>query len=108
MKEEKETTTPVSEAQIKQWKARWGEVFEITTNTDEGKVASYFKKPNLDCISAASKFATEDPIKSGNILFENCKLWLNPAIEGDDEAKMGIIQALGQLFKVKEAEIKKL
>ncbi len=115
-KVEKETTPVeypggVSEAQIKQWKGRWGEVHQVTVPLDdEGKNFGYgyFKKPNLETISAAGKFTETDPIKSGTIIFENCKLWISDEIKESDEAKLSCIGRVGQLFKVRAATIKKL
>ncbi len=98
------------EAQIKRWKAKYGEVNQITVPIDDegNTVTAYFRKPDLNIIAAASKFAETDPIKSGLILFENCWLGGDETIKQDDEAKLSAIKSLGKLFKVRDAEIKKL
>ncbi|GIV42048.1 MAG: hypothetical protein KatS3mg034_1358 [Vicingaceae bacterium] len=99
----------ITEAQIKKWKAKYGDVYAITVNIEEDtKATAYFRKPDLQIISAAAKFADIDPIKSGNIMLENCWLAGDEIIKEDEEAKLGVIKKLGELFKIKEAEIKKL
>lgn len=101
----------VTEAQIKQWKARWGEVHLVEVPADdEGKTKlyGYFKKPSLDIISASARFAESDPIKSGTVLFENCWLGGDETLKENDEARLSCMKALGKLFKVREAIIKKL
>jgi len=99
----------VSEAQIKRWKAKYGEVYAISVKDENGEdLTGYFRKPDLNVIAAASKFAEADPVKSGIVMFENCWLGGDEAIKDDDEAKLGVIKSLGQLFKIKEAEVKKL
>lgn len=101
---------PILEQKIKQWKEKYGVVHQIDVPLeDESQVATaYFRKPDLQLISAAAKFSESDPIKSGNILFENCWLGGDELVKSDDEARLSAIQALGQIFKVRTAAIKKL
>lgn len=98
-------------AQIKKWKQDHGEVHQIDVPLDdEGKkiATGYFKKPNLEIMSAAAKYAESDPVKSGSVLFENCWLDGDQQLKNNDEAKLSAIAQLGQLFKVRAASIKKL
>ena len=97
-------------AQIKQWKARHKEIFEIEVPLDDkgNKATAYFKKPDLTLIGAASKFSDSDPIKTGNILFEGCWVGGDETIKENDEARLSAMQTLGQLFKVRQATLKKL
>jgi hypothetical protein len=98
----------VTPAQINAWKAKHKEVYAIAVD-DEGKeLVGIFKKPDMATISAASRFASSDPVKSGEILFESC--WLGGDIELKelDELKVSCFGKLAELFKVKEATIKKL
>ncbi len=101
----------VSQAQIKRWKSQYGDVYAIEVKLDDKgkqKAVGYFRKPDLNIIAAASRFADTDPIKSGEVLLENCWLDGDDVIKTDDEAKMGVLTQLGKLFKIKEAEVKKL
>jgi len=100
----------ITAAQIKEWKKRHGDVFQIdVTLDDEGNQASaFFKKPDLKIVGLAAKFAEVDPVKSGNIMFESCWLGGNEIVKTNDEAKLSAIKELGTLFKVRQAQIKKL
>jgi len=97
----------VSYEQLATWKEET-EVHLVAVKTESGVVNGYFKKPNLQVIGAASKYATTDPVKSGLILFESCWLAGDPEMREVDEIKMSAIGKLGDLFKVYEAEVKKL
>lgn len=101
------------EIQINEWKNKYGSVYAITIpgNTDDGEKDSftgYFRKPNLKIISASSRFANDNPVKSGEILFENCWLGGDQEIKDNDELKLTAITKINELFKVREADIKKL
>lgn len=104
------STDVVLEAKIKQWKNQYGEVHQVDVPLDdEGNSAvAYFRKPDLNMISAASKFIKTDPIKSSVILFNSCWLDGDAIIKDNDEAKMSACQQIGQLFRVRTATIKKL
>lgn len=99
----------VTQAQIKRWKAKYGDIFAISVKiSNKEKATCYLKKPDLNIITASAKFAKTDPIKGGTVVLENCWLGGDKIIKQDDEAKLGVIKKLGELFKVKEAEVKKL
>jgi hypothetical protein len=100
----------MNEAQIKSWKAKHGEVYAISVADEatEKEYTGYFKKPDLKIIAASAKFTTEDPVKAGIVLMENCWLGGDEELKNNDEMKMGVIQQLSTLFKVKQATIKKL
>lgn len=98
----------ISEAQINQWKIRWKEIYQIEIPGEEQVYVGYVRKPDLDVLSAASRFSETDPIKAGNIMFENCFLGGDEAIKENDELKLSVIQAISKLVKIREAQIKKL
>lgn len=107
--EKKNLPGGVTELQLNKWKSQYGEVKLISVPLDdEGKnhAHGYFRKPDLDIIAAASKFAQDEPFKSGNVLFENCFLGGDPEIKNDDECKMSAIVAMKGIFKVRVAVIK--
>jgi len=109
--EHKESSaSSVTEAQIKQWKQRWGNVAQITvTIDDEGnKATGFFKKPGLDTIAAAATRMGSDPIGSGRIVFENCWLGGDEIIKTNDEALFAIILEVNKLFKYRTTEVKNL
>lgn len=99
----------VTPAQLKRWKAEHGEVHLIDVPMEEGEVLyGYFKKPTLEVISATARFAESDPIKGVLVLFEGCKLKIDPGMEQISEAKIAAAKRLMPLFKIRTAGIKKL
>lgn len=101
----------ISQAQLGQWKNRWGNVFLVEVPMDdEGnqKAAAYFKKPGIDVISAAARFMESDPLKGANVIFESCWLGGDEVIKEDDEARLSCMQSLGKLVTIRTSTIKKL
>ena len=92
----------VTKEQIKEWKEKYGELFQITV---EGK-SCILRKPNRKDLSYAS--VVKDPIKMSEVLLNN--LW----VEGDEDIKtddtlfMAVVNKMDEVLKVKEAEVKKL
>ena len=89
--------------QIKEWKAKHGELFEITV---EDK-SCILHRPTRKDLSYAS--AVKDPIKMSEVMLN--ALW----VDGDEEIKedddslfLAAIQKMQEILEVKEAEIKKL
>lgn len=92
----------VTKEQIKEWKAKYGDLFEVTV---EGKTC-ILRKPNRKDLSYSS--VVKDPIKMSETLLN--RLWLggDEEIKTDDELFMATVNVMEDVLKVKEAEIKKL
>ena len=92
----------VTKEQIKEWKAKYGDLFEVTV---EGKTC-ILRKPNRKDLSYAS--VVKDPIKMSETLLN--RLWLggDEEIKTDDELFMATVNVMEDVLKVKEADIKKL
>ena len=92
----------VTKEQIKEWKEKYGELFQITV---EDK-SCILRKPNRQDLSYAS--VVKDPIKMSETLLN--RLWLggDEEIKTDDELFMATVNVMEDVLKVKEAEIKKL
>ena len=88
--------------QIKEWKAKHGELFEITV---EDK-SCILHRPTRKDLSYAS--AVKDPIKMSEVMLK--QLWVagDEEIKTDDELFMAVVAKMDEVLKVKEAEIKKL
>ncbi len=89
-------------------KAKHGEIHEVKSVKDGNTHFTYVKKPNLDIISAAAKYAEDDPVKSGLIMFESTRVGGSEEVIADDELKTGVMKYVGTLFKTVEAKGKKL
>jgi len=88
--------------QIKEWKAKHGELFEITV---EDK-SCILHRPTRKDLSYAS--AVKDPIKMSEVMLK--ALWVDgdEEIKEDDSLFLAAIQKMQDILEVKEAEIKKL
>lgn len=88
--------------QIKEWKAKHGELFEITV---EDK-SCILHRPTRKDLSYAS--AVKDPIKMSEVMLN--ALWIagDKEIKEDDSLFLAAIQKMQDILEVKEAEIKKL
>ena len=92
----------VTKEQIKEWKEKHGELFQITV---EDK-SCILRKPNRKDLSYA--IVVKDPIKMSEVLLNN--LWVagDEDIKTDDTLFMAVVNKMDEVLKVKEAEIKKL
>lgn len=88
--------------QIKEWRAKHGELFEITV---EDK-SCILHRPTRKDLSYAS--AVKDPIKMSEVMLN--ALWVagDEEIKEDDSLFLAAIQKMQEILEVKEAEIKKL
>ena len=88
--------------QIKEWKAKHGELSEITV---EDK-SCILHRPTRKDLSYAS--AVKDPIKMSEVMLN--ALWVagDEEIKEDDSLFLAAIQKMQDILEVKEAEIKKL
>ncbi len=88
--------------QIKEWKDKHGELFQITV---EGKTC-ILRKPNRKDLSYVS--VVKDPIKMSETLMNH--LWVagDEEIKTNDDLFLAAVNKIDEVIKVKEAEIKKL
>lgn len=109
-KTEKKELLPggVTAAQINAWKKQHKEVYKVSVDDDGKLVVGYFKKPDLAVISAASRFAKSDPVKSGQIIFESCWLSGDVELKEVEELQASCFGKLAELFKLREASLEKL
>lgn len=94
--------------EITAFKAKYGEVHEVKSVKDGEVHYTYVRKPDLAILSAAAKYADSDPIQSGTIMLNSTRIGGSDAVLDDAEMKIGVIQYVGTIFKVVEAEGKKL
>lgn len=92
------------EEQIKEWKNKYGSVFELSV---DGRRA-YLRKPDRKTLSYASTAGQTDPLKFNEVLLKGCWLGGDEEIRTDDELFLAASAKLGELIQVKEAELKKL
>ena len=94
----------VTKEQIKQWKAKYKEVFVLRV---DDKVA-YLRTPDRATLSYASTLATKDPMKFNEAILTNCWLRGDEEIKTDDALFLSASSKLGELIQIKEATLEKL
>ncbi len=94
----------VTKEQIKEWKDKHGEIWELAV---ADKVA-YVRTPTRKEVSASSTMALTDPIKSNEFLLKTCWLGGDNEIKEVDSYFFGAVSQLEQIVEIKEATIKKL
>lgn len=100
-----------TEAQIQEWKKKHAEIYEIRVpkNDDETEfLFGYFKKPDRSVIANAMRYATDNPIKAGEIQFNGCVIACQQEMKDDTEYFLSAMQQVGSLVKIREATLKKL
>lgn len=113
MAEAKKFIYPASDAQINNWKSRHNGVYAVSVVAEDkdGKpieVHGYFSKPDLKVIGAMGRIAQEDPIRAASVMFESCKISVDPLMESNDEIKLAAQTQVASLFKYYGATVKKL
>ena len=80
----------------------------ITIDDDEQTHATYFLKPTLDHLQVLADYAKKGEEMTGlAILFNTCRVAGSADVLTDDEMKASAYKALAQLFKRREAVVKK-
>lgn len=93
-----------TEEQIQEWKRKYGDVYSIET----GDSVCYVQKPDRSTMKAIAAVGMNDPIRSNEVMLENCWLGGDESIKTDDAKFFAVSPKLALLIEVKEAELKKL
>lgn len=101
--EGKELKGKATAEKIAEWKKQYGEVYAVSV--DES--VCYLHKPNRNILSAVSTLAN-DPIRSAEFLLNNCWLGGDEDIKTNDDLFLGVASQLGEIVKVKTAQLVKL
>ena len=89
-------------------KQKHGEIHEVKSVKDGATHFSYVKKPDINIISATASDIESDPIGSLVVMFNSTWIGGSDAVKSDDEMKLGVAKYVSVLFKIVEAEGKKL
>jgi hypothetical protein len=93
-----------SKAKIEEWKKQYGNVFRIEVDDKE----CYLKKPTRKALSYSMQAGKESPIKSNEILLNECWLAGDEEIKTDDSLFLSVSAKLGEIIAIREAELEKL
>ena len=95
-----------TEDQLKSWKEKYGEVYEISCD-DKKAVLHKPTRKDLSFASAGSNQA-KDSVKFSEILLKQCWVDGDMEFQTDDTYFFAAVPTLNALSEIKEAEIKKL
>lgn len=103
MSNEKKLSGQTSEEQLKKWKEKFGEVFEVSV----GEKICYLKKADRNIMRAALPFLEKDRIKYMELIIENCWLGGDETMKTNDDDFFAITDAVPEITSKRSAEIKK-
>ena len=92
-----------TEKQIADWKKKHGEVYKVTV---DGKNC-YLHKPDRKTLAYVST-AKDTPIRMSELMLNNCWIDGDEEIKTDDALFLGVVQQMGALISIKQAELVKL
>ena len=94
--------TPSPE-QIQQWKAQYGDVFEVAVDGSR----AFLKKPDRKVLNYAMTQAQTNPLGFAEVILKNCWLAGDEVIKTDDSLFLAVSSKLDGLLQIKEAALKK-
>ncbi len=98
----------VTEEQINSWKKEHRKVFSIEIEDDGELFIGYFHRPSMETMSAVTKLAKTDDVKSTTVMFDNCWLGGDSVMKTDMVVKMAAIKELGEMFSAAVGTLKNL
>lgn len=90
--------------QIKNWKAKYGDVFAIEI---DGKYA-YFKPAIRKIVRFATSKGQTNPMAFAEAIIENCWIGGDEELKTNDSYFLSLMQKVDELVEIKEATLKKL
>lgn len=96
----------VTDGQITAWKQQHKRVVEVSIMEDGIDYVGYFKRPNMETISAVNKVAKSDELKASEVLLKNCWLGGAPEIKEDAIISLAATTQLSSLMNACIGSIK--
>lgn len=96
----------VDEIQLNMWRQRYRRVFTICVTDFGEQHVGYFRRPDMEILSATNKLNKTDEIKAVDVLFTNCFLGGSPLIQQEAVVKMAAMTVFNQVIAVQHVEIK--
>ncbi|WP_282082083.1 hypothetical protein [Aquimarina aggregata] len=99
----------ITDAQLKRWKYQYKRVVKLSVEDDDGTTLfAYFRKPTIDIRSAVLQASKMDEFKALEVLFKNCYLGGDTAIEDDDDLRLNITTSFSDFIQPKPVKIEVL
>lgn len=93
----------VTPDELKKLTAQHGPLFPVTVRSGDKALTGLFKKPKLEVIALAA--TKNDPVSQGKLIFNTCKVVIDPEMETIDEAFAKALGLVANLFQVWEGEV---
>lgn len=106
LKEEFKLPATVTQEMIAMWKAKHRKVISITVEDDGEQFTAFFRRPDMNTMSAVMSIAKSDELKASNTMFENCWLGGDEMIKEEFVLKMAVMGKMQSLVEVKSCELK--
>lgn len=100
----KTLTGQATDEQIAKWKKQYVDIYAIIT---DGKIA-YIRKPRRAELSLSMTYFQTDPLRSTEMILQNCWLGGCTEIKDDDRLFLGVNQQIQSIIEAAEVEVKKL
>ena len=99
----------ITQAQFNQWKNKFGRVVQLQIEDDEANTLyAYFRKPDIAIRSAVLQASKMDEFKALEVLFKNCYLGGDAAIEEEDDLRLNITTAFSDHIQPKPVKVEVL
>jgi len=99
----------ITETQLKHWKHKYKRVVKLAIEDDDGTTLfAYFRKPTMDIRSAVLQASKMDEFKALEVLFKNCYLGGDAAIEEEDDLRLNITTSFSDFIQPKPVKIEVL
>jgi hypothetical protein len=95
----------ISEADLKKLVLQHGPLIPIRVMKDGATHTGLFKRPTLTMLSASAATGSNDPVKGLEVLYNTCKVKVDPAMDEDDEVRFAAMKSVNGLFRVLEGEV---
>ena len=98
----------VTEANIKEWKAKHRKVFRVDIVDGDETHIIYFKRPDFATVKSTTKIGKTDEIEGGRVMFEHCFLGGSEYVRNDMSLFMAAQVQLNKLLNSCMGSLKNL
>ncbi len=99
----------ITQSQLKHWKYKYKKIVKLSiVDDDRNTLYAYFCKPSINIRSAVLQASKIDEFKALEVLFKNCYLGGDSAIETDDDLRLNITTSFSDHIQPKPVKIEVL
>ena len=105
----KETTQAIGQLdaeRIEALKRKHGRIYEVLLDDGHERHVAYFRRPDMQTLTAMTKLAKTDEIRASQVLLEECFVEGSQAVKHDTALFMAAVGELGKVLTSVRAEIK--